>query len=92
MKISLRHFGALMVEDGTFSHKIDYIPFFRKHLGSGWTADLLNVTFITSSGGINCSGLAYFFVLNMHCFVLNCLFRPILPSFCAKVPGNQKQK
>ena len=32
MKISLQRRHTLMVEDGTFSHKIDYVTIFRKIL------------------------------------------------------------
>ena len=52
MKISLRRCNAIMVEDGAFSHKIDYGIYFKEILnlkghhncttGSGVTAILLN--------------------------------------------------
>ena len=53
VKISLRRRHALMVEDGAFSHKIDYVTFFLEILNPEWhpnritgskvTAILLNV-------------------------------------------------
>ena len=67
MKIFLRRRHALMVEDGAFGHKIDYVIIFKEIInlkghpnritGSKVTAILLNVWILSIGGALAVKGL-----------------------------------
>ena len=50
MKISLQRRHTLRVEDGAFSHKIDYVIFFGEVTGLRVTAILMNAWILPTSG------------------------------------------